>query len=181
MLNVISKNLHIDTFSGSFYDRLIFVDKFYRHCYNSVRLSGTRLEAGDIIYVAATHADTAVLTSRRNEQEKKMSIQSSQTTIYIGLNDGMTGVQKFDSNMYISTLKYVCRSYKIGFSFQEISGGYFHEDGSYTEENALMLRLINVPEQTIIEIAKDICVFFNQESVMITTSPTSVVYITDKI
>ena len=72
MLNVISNNLHIDTFSGSFYDRLIFVDKFYRHCYNSVRLSGTCLEAGDIIYGAATHADTAVLTSRRNEQEKKI-------------------------------------------------------------------------------------------------------------
>lgn len=109
-----------------------------------------------------------------------MSIQANQTTIYIGLNDGVTGVQKFDSTKYISTLKYICRSYKIGFSFQEMSGGYFHEDGRYTEENALMLRLIDVPEQTIFEIAKDICMFFNQDSVMVTTSPTSVVYISDK-
>lgn len=110
-----------------------------------------------------------------------MDSQSNQTTIYIGLNDSVTGVQRFDSTKYISTLKYVCRNYKVGFSFQEISGGYFHEDGRYTEENALMLRLLNVPEHTINEIARDICVFFNQESVLVTTSPTSVVYITDKI
>lgn len=110
-----------------------------------------------------------------------MSIQSNQTTIYIGLNDAETGDQRFDSDKYISILKYICRNYKIGFSFQEISGGYFHEDGRYTEENALMLRLVDVPENTITEIARDICIFFNQESVMVTTSPTSVVYIKDKI
>lgn len=110
-----------------------------------------------------------------------MSIQSNQTTIYIGLNDAETGDQRYDSSKYISILKYICRNYKIGFSFQEISGGYFHEDGRYTEENALMLRLIDVPEHTIAEIAKDICIFFNQESVMVTSSPTSVVFIKDKI
>ena len=110
-----------------------------------------------------------------------MGIQSIQTTIYIGLNDAETGVQRFDSEKYISTLKTVCRNYEIDFSVQEISGGYFHEDRHYTEENALILRLIDIPEQTINELAKDICVFFNQESVMVTSSPTSVVYITDKI
>ena len=104
----------------------------------------------------------------------------SQTTIYIGLNDSETGVQKYDSKKYISILKRTCRHYKLAFAVQTVSGGYFHEDGRYTEENALMLRLINVPEQTIIEIAKDICMFFNQDSVMVTTSPTSVVYISDK-
>ena len=113
--------------------------------------------------------------------EKNMSIQSNQTTIYIGLNDRETGVQKFDSNKYISLLKNICRNYKIGFSFQKISGGYFHEDGRFTDENALILQLIAVPEHTINEIARDICVFFNQESVMITSSPTSVVFIQDTI
>ncbi len=110
-----------------------------------------------------------------------MSIQANQTTIYIGFNDAQTGVQKFESDKYLSTLKYMCRNYKIGFSVQELSGGYFFEDGSYTEENGLMLRLINVPEKTVTELAKDICIFFNQESVMVTTTPTSVVFIQDKI
>lgn len=110
-----------------------------------------------------------------------MSIQSNQTTIYIGLNDAETGVQKFDSDKYISILKNICKNYRIGFSVQEINGGYFHEDGRYTDENALMLRLIDVPEQIVTELAKDICVFFNQESVMVTSSPTSVIFIQEKI
>ncbi|MBP3891986.1 MAG: hypothetical protein J6D29_07415 [Solobacterium sp.] len=69
----------------------------------------------------------------------------------------------------------MCRIYKVAFSVQEIKGGYFHEDGNYTEENTLMLMLIDVPEETVTEIAKDLCAFFNQESIMVTTSPTSVV------
>ena len=110
-----------------------------------------------------------------------MKIQTNQTTIYIGFNDSETGIQKFDSDKYTSILKNICRNYKIGFSVQKLSGGYFFEDGRYTEENGLMLRLIDVPEQTVTELANDICVFFNQESVMVTTTPTSVVFIKDSI
>ena len=102
-------------------------------------------------------------------------------TIYIGLNDSETGVQKFDSAKYLSILKNACRSYKVAFSIQEISGGYFHEDGRYTEENTLMLTLIDVPEQIVIELAKDFCAFFQQESVMVTSSPTSVIFIKETI
>ena len=102
-------------------------------------------------------------------------------TIYIGLNDSETGVQKFDSAKYLSILKNACRSYKVAFSIQEISGGYFHEDGRYTEENTLMLTLIDVPEQIVIELAKDFCAFFQQESVMVTSSPTSVLIIKETI
>ena len=110
-----------------------------------------------------------------------MNHQSKQMTIYIGLNDSETGVQKFDSAKYLSILKNACRSYKVAFSIQEISGGYFHEDGRYTEENTLMLTLIDVPEQIVIELAKDFCAFFQQESVMVTSSPTSVIIIKETI
>jgi hypothetical protein len=74
-----------------------------------------------------------------------MNKQSKQTTIYIGLNDSETGVQKFDSEKYLSILKNACKNYNVAFSVQEISGGYFHEDGRYTEENTLMLMLIDAP------------------------------------
>ena len=110
-----------------------------------------------------------------------MNNQSTQTTIYIGLNDSETGVQKFGSDKYLSILKNACRNYQVAFSVQFINGGYFHEDGRYTEENTLMLRLIDVPEETVTELAKDFCAFFNQESVMVTSSPTSVVFIKEKI
>ncbi len=107
--------------------------------------------------------------------------KSIQTTIYIGLNDKETGVQRFETDKYLSILKHVCQSYKVAFSVHLINGGYFHEDGRYTEENTLQLSLMNVPEDTCMEIAKDICAFFHQESVMMTSSPTSVVFIKDDL
>lgn len=104
-----------------------------------------------------------------------------QVTIYVGLNDSETGVQKFDTEKYLSILKTVCQSYRVPFSVQVINGGYFHEDGRYTEENTLMLTLVNQSENVTTEIAKDLCAFFHQESVMVTTSPSSTIFINEKI
>ena len=106
---------------------------------------------------------------------------SQQTTIYVGLNDSETGAQKFETNKYLSVLKNVCRSYHVAFSVQLIKGGYFYEDGRYTEENTLRLTLMNAPEEEVIEIAKDLCVFFNQESVMVTSSETSMIFVNEKL
>ena len=92
-----------------------------------------------------------------------MNQQPTQTTVYIGLNDSETGVQKFESQKYVSVLKNVCRMYKVAFSVQEIKGGYFHEDGRYTEENSLKLTLMDVPEQT--------CVPFSIRKVLWSPSP----------
>lgn len=44
-----------------------------------------------------------------------------------------------------------------------------------------MLKLMNVPEETVMELAKEFCVLFNQESVMVTTSPTTVVFVKDTL
>ena len=104
-----------------------------------------------------------------------------QASIYIGLNDLETGVQKYDTEKYLSILKNTCRSYRVAFSVQLINGGYFHEDGRYVEEKTLMLRLVDVPDDTVIEIAKDLCVFFNQESVMVTLNSTSVVFVKESL
>ena len=100
-----------------------------------------------------------------------------QATIYVGLNDRITGVQKYDTEKYLSILKNACRSYRVSFSVQMLNGGYFHEDGRYVEESTLVLRLVDVPNDTITEIAKDLCFFFNQESVMVTLNPVSVIFI----
>lgn len=110
-----------------------------------------------------------------------MKTQTNQASIYIGLNDSETGVQKFATEKYLSILKNVCRSYRVAFSVQVINGGYFHEDGRYTDENTLVLTLLNIEEKTVIEIAKDLCAFFNQESVMVTSTPSSVIFVTEKI
>ncbi|MBQ6018644.1 MAG: hypothetical protein IJL26_00560 [Clostridia bacterium] len=106
---------------------------------------------------------------------------TNQTTIYVGLNDADTGAQRFDTEKYVSILKNVCRGYRVAFSVHRINGGYFHEDGRYTEENTLCLTLMDIPADTVTEIAKDLCAFFHQESVMVTTSPCSVVFVKEQI
>ena len=106
---------------------------------------------------------------------------TKQTSIYVGLNDAETGIQKFDTELYRSILRNVCKNYGVAFSTHEIKGGYFHEDGRYTEENTLVIMLMDTPEETVIEIAKDLCAFFNQESVMVTNSPASVFFISERI
>ena len=106
-----------------------------------------------------------------------MNEQTFQYTIYIGLNDADTGMQKHDTGKYVSLLRKVCQSYHVAFSFHLTNGGYFHDDGRYTEENTLVLMLMNTPEETVVEIAKDLCAFFHQESVMMTKDSCSVVFI----
>ena len=93
----------------------------------------------------------------------------NKTDIYIGLNDLETKQQRFDTSKYISILKHVCVSYNVPFCFNLMEGGYIHENGDYMQENTLLLSLIGVERDVINEIAKDLCVFFRQESVLITS------------
>ncbi len=92
----------------------------------------------------------------------------TKTEIYIGLNDQDTKEQRFETEKYVSILKNVCISYRVPFSFSLIEGGYIHESGEYTQERTLVLSLIGVERTVIEEIAKDLCVFFHQESVLLT-------------
>ena len=91
-----------------------------------------------------------------------------ETKIYVGLNDSVTKTQIFETEKYISILRNVCFAYHTPFSFDVEEGGYIHENGEYTRETSLILSLIDTDRKTVNEIAKDLCVFFHQESVMIT-------------
>ncbi len=104
-----------------------------------------------------------------------------QATIYVGLNDSESRQQKFDTEKYISLLKNVCQSYHVAFSMNTITGGYFHDDGTYVEENTLVLTMLNVKDETVQEIARDLCMFFHQESVMVTYSDAQVHFIRETI
>lgn len=92
----------------------------------------------------------------------------TETRIYVGLNDSVTKKQLFDTEKYISILKDVCYAYRTPFSFNVEEGGYIHENGEYTKETTLVLTLIGTDNTIVNEIAKDLCAFFHQESVLIT-------------
>ncbi len=92
----------------------------------------------------------------------------TETKIYVGLNDSVEKKQILETEKYISVLRNVCYAYGTPFSFAVEEGGYIHESGEYTRETTLVLTLIDVDQSIVNEIAKDLCVFFHQESVMIT-------------
>ena len=105
----------------------------------------------------------------------------TKTDIYIGLNDKDTKTQKFETSKFVSILKNVCINYKVPFSFNVIEGGYIHDSGEYTQETTLTLTLLGVEKDVIEEIAKDLCVFFHQESVMITENAVRAYFVNEKL
>ena len=52
-----------------------------------------------------------------------------------------------------------------------------HENGNYTEEQTLVLSFIDVDKEIIDEIARDLCTFFHQESVLITEDRVRTYYV----
>ena len=111
-----------------------------------------------------------------NEETKML-----ETKIYIGLNDADLKTQKFETTRYTSLLKRVCMSYHLPFSFSIAEGGYFHDDGTYTQETSLILSLIDADRSTVEEMAKDLCVFFNQESILITETEVNSYFIRESL
>lgn len=91
-----------------------------------------------------------------------------ESKIYIGLNDLTTNTQLFENEKYIRVLRNVCYSYKAPFSFTVQEGGYIYESGEYAQETSLVLTLIDVEKDVVNDIAKDLCAFFRQESVLVT-------------
>ena len=108
------------------------------------------------------------LKDRFIQQGEKTRVEAR---IYVGLRDRDSHEQRYDTEKYRSILKNVCKNYQAPFSLQVIEGGYFHDDGSWVDENTLLITLIDTPQKTVYEIARDVCTFFHQESVMITCTP----------
>ena len=88
--------------------------------------------------------------------------------IYVGLNDKDALTQRFDTEMLCRIAKLVCHNYAGAYSMNLINGGYVHDNGAFTEENTIVLTLIDVTKEHVDEIAMDLCTFFRQESVMVT-------------
>ena len=98
-----------------------------------------------------------------NADEK---VQMTETRIYVGLNDAVSRKQEHDTDHFLAELKYICRSRHVAFSVDVEEGGYYHEDGEYTEETSLVLVLIDADREVVEGIAKELCARFHQESVL---------------
>ena len=110
----------------------------------------------------------AALAGPYAEKDEDRGAQMTETRIYIGLNDAVTREQLYDTETYLSALKEVCRSCHAAFSVDIEEGGYYHEDGEYTEETSLVLILIDAERDVVHRIAQELRKRFHQESVLIT-------------
>ena len=104
-----------------------------------------------------------------------------ESKIYIGLNDLTTNTHLFENEKYIRVLRNVCYSYKVPFSFGVQEGGYIYENGEYALETSLVLTLIDVKKDVVNDIAKDLCAFFHQESVMVTENEIQVHFVSETL
>ena len=104
-----------------------------------------------------------------------------ETKIYVGLNDSVEKKQLLETEKYMSVLRNVCHAYNTPFSFGVEEGGYIHENGDYTRETTLVLTLIDVNKIIVNEIAKDLCTFFHQESVLITEGFVRAYYVSESL
>ena len=105
----------------------------------------------------------------------------TETKIYVGLNDSVEKKQLMETEKYISVLRNVCYGYNTPFSFGVEEGGYIHENGEYTRETTLVLTLIDADKTIVNEIAKDLCTFFHQESVLITEGIVRAYYVSETL
>lgn len=110
-----------------------------------------------------------------------MSNEMTETKIYVGLNDSVEKRQLMETEKYISVLRNVCYAYNTPFSFGVEEGGYIHESGEYTKETTLVLTLIDADKTIVNEIAKDLCTFFHQESVLITEGVVRAYYVSESL
>lgn len=101
----------------------------------------------------------------------------TETKIYVGLNDLSTNTQLFEHETYMSVLRNVCYAYKVPFSFHVQDGGYICDNGDYVRESSLVLTLVGAEAAIVNDIAKDLCAFFHQESVLITENEIRAFYV----
>ena len=105
----------------------------------------------------------------------------TEITISVGLNDAVTKRQEYQTEIYVDIMKHVCQSYRVPFSFIVSDGGYFHENGDYTQEKTLVLCFLDTEKGVVESIARDLCAFFHQESVLLTESKVRAYYIKEQL
>ena len=104
------------------------------------------------------------------EAEDDGLVRMTETRIYVGLNDAETREQLYGTEKYLEMLKKICRRYRVAFSVDVEAGGYYHDDGEYTEETSLVLVLIDADREAVRQIANELRTSFHQESVLVTES-----------
>lgn len=93
--------------------------------------------------------------------------RSTMTTLYIGLSDADSHLQKIDKYTAVHQIAQLLVSLDIaGGTISEASGFYTHEDGTIVFENSLRVELLNIETDLVQRISSQLAQLFNQESIL---------------
>ena len=102
-------------------------------------------------------------------------------TISVGLNDKDEKSQKIQTEKVLRVVKNCCKGYGMAFSSYLQDGGYIHENGEYVLEKSVCIVFLDPDVAMVEELAKDLCVFMNQESVMVTVEDVTCYFISEAL
>lgn len=87
-------------------------------------------------------------------------------TLYVGLNDKDTKVQKIDTQEANKITMNIITSYTDGATIYNATGIYKHEDGTIVLENTLKIELYEVSDEALTAIIDTLKRTLNQEAII---------------
>ena len=88
-------------------------------------------------------------------------------SIYVGLTDSDEARQKDSTKGLKALIDKTCRQYHVNYTIANTQGGFWKTDDYFMSENSFVINLIGADDAIIEEVANDVCVFLNQEFVMV--------------
>lgn len=88
-------------------------------------------------------------------------------TLYLGLNDQDTKLQKFDITTSYTLVNNIISNHLDGATISECTGYYKHQDGFVVIEKSLKIELLFADDETVKTIVQQLKKVFNQESVAV--------------
>lgn len=88
-------------------------------------------------------------------------------TLIMGLNDKDSKMQEISTVDAYKTVTNLCTSYTDGATIKEALGVYKHDNGVIVTETSLQIDLLFISKEQVLEIARQLKVLFNQESIVL--------------
>jgi len=100
-----------------------------------------------------------------------------QYTLFIGMKDADTRRTERDVHDIVRHFCDLCKGLKLSYSAQLQAGGYIYQDGEFENEGSLCFVILDEPEEKIRQLAEDMCIWLNQESILITRQEVEGLYL----
>ncbi|MBR4610704.1 MAG: hypothetical protein K6A70_03830 [Erysipelotrichaceae bacterium] len=88
--------------------------------------------------------------------------------IFIGCTDPQSNSEEINEDELREMVVSFFKRKQIDFSLYSVKGGYLYKTGKYVIENSLCINIIGQEEINIIQLAKSLSMYMNQECSLIT-------------